>query len=111
MSKLNIPVIAVDVEKCRPEGAVSFKELVNNIHVDTDVLKDVKRSAQDTSLLLYSSGTTGLPKAVELTNRNIVANCEQQNSEKCKKFSNTTGELRFFRYKFIHSSSELLLCK
>ncbi|XP_034832840.2 uncharacterized protein [Maniola hyperantus] len=89
-SKLNIPVIAVDTDEKRPEETVSFKELLNDSHVDTDVLKEVKRSADDTSLLLYSSGTTGLPKAVELTNRNIVANCEQQNGDKCKKFNDTT---------------------
>lgn len=91
-SNLNVPVIAVDYDKHRPDDTISFKELINDSHVDTDVLKDVKKSTQDTALLLYSSGTTGLPKAVELTHRNIVANCEQQNEQLIRKFSETTGE-------------------
>ncbi|XP_052742274.1 uncharacterized protein LOC112050465 [Bicyclus anynana] len=90
LSKLNIPVIIVDFDKDRPDDTVSFKELVNDPHIDKDILKGVKRSADDVSLLLYSSGTTGLPKAVELTNKNIVANCQQQNAERCKKFNDTT---------------------
>ncbi|CAH2267399.1 jg27582 [Pararge aegeria aegeria] len=88
--KLNIPVIAVDIDKTRPEDTVSFKELISDTDVDKHVLKEVKRSAQDTSLLLYSSGTTGLPKAVELTHRNIVANLEQQSGDEFKKFNDTT---------------------
>ena len=34
------------------------------------------RSANDTALLQYTSGTTGTPKGAELTHGNLVANCE-----------------------------------
>jgi long-subunit acyl-CoA synthetase (AMP-forming) len=33
----------------------------------------------DTAVLLYSSGTTGLPKGVMLSHRNIVSNIAQLN--------------------------------
>lgn len=36
-----------------------------------------KVNSRDTALLPYSSGTTGLPKGVQLTHRNLVANLEQ----------------------------------
>lgn len=39
---------------------------------------DVKRvdiQPQDLAFLVYSSGTTGVPKGVELTHRNVVSNC------------------------------------
>jgi 4-coumarate--CoA ligase len=36
-----------------------------------------KISPDDLAFLVYSSGTTGLPKGVMLTHRNIVANCSQ----------------------------------
>ncbi|KAI8432391.1 hypothetical protein MSG28_004791 [Choristoneura fumiferana] len=81
LCKKEIPIICVDVNTGRPEGTVSFKELIEDGHVDLDILKNVKRKASDVSFLLYSSGTTGLPKGVELTHGNLVANCAQQDSE------------------------------
>jgi acyl-CoA synthetase (AMP-forming)/AMP-acid ligase II len=55
------------------EGARSFFELlaadaIPQIEVDPD---------EDVVVLPYSSGTTGLPKGVELTHRNLVANLTQ----------------------------------
>jgi len=38
----------------------------------------VPRAPGDTALLQYTSGTTGTPKAAEITHRNLVANCELQ---------------------------------
>jgi len=38
----------------------------------------VPRAQGDTALLQYTSGTTGTPKAAEITHRNLVANCELQ---------------------------------
>ena len=34
----------------------------------------------DTALLQYTSGTTGAPKAAEITHRNLVSNCELQHT-------------------------------
>lgn len=80
----------MDINDELPQGTVSYKELVDNAHVDLSVLKEVRREHDDVSLLPYSSGTTGLPKGVELTHYNIVANCEQQSSE-LRQYCDTTG--------------------
>lgn len=40
-------------------------------------LKDVERKPEDTIILQYSGGTTGVSKAAMLTNRNMIANCLQ----------------------------------
>jgi len=55
-----------------PDGATSIAELfadpIEQVAVDLD---------DHTVVLPYSSGTTGLPKGVMLTHRNLVANLEQ----------------------------------
>lgn len=56
---------------------------------DTEAFRDVVATApalpaprpcalEDTALIQYTSGTTGVPKGAELTHRNLVVNCELQ---------------------------------
>lgn len=56
-------------------GAVLFNELMDKSTCGD--FKYVEISNEDTSVLPYSSGTTGMPKGVELTHRNLVANIKQ----------------------------------
>jgi len=55
------------------EGAASFRELVAHDHPPARVAVD----PDDLAALPYSSGTTGLPKGVELTHANLVTNVRQ----------------------------------
>ncbi|CAH2041118.1 unnamed protein product, partial [Iphiclides podalirius] len=66
LCKMNIPIVVIYIESPLPEGTISFKEIIEDNHVDL-----------------------GLPKGVELTNRNIIANVEQQNTE-IKQYVDTT---------------------
>ncbi|CAG9788302.1 unnamed protein product [Diatraea saccharalis] len=92
LAKKNIPIICCDTKSNLPVGTVSFQELIEDNHVNLEVLKEVNMNSEDVVLLPYSSGTTGLPKGVELTNRNIVANCIQQDDEETRHFDDTTIE-------------------
>ncbi|KAF5302854.1 hypothetical protein FQA39_LY02034 [Lamprigera yunnana] len=58
-----------------PIGAINFHELLNEV-INIDDIPEAK--ATDVALLPYSSGTTGLPKGVQLTHRNVVANLCQR---------------------------------
>lgn len=92
-AKLDLNIIAVRTNGgAVPDGTILFSELSEDPHIDKDCLKEVRRSANDICFLPYSSGTTGLPKGVELTNRNIVANCEQIAYPEIACHNETTGK-------------------
>eukprot|EP00026_Physarum_polycephalum_P005760 Phypoly_transcript_05798.p1 GENE.Phypoly_transcript_05798~~Phypoly_transcript_05798.p1 ORF type:complete len:525 (+),score=53.95 Phypoly_transcript_05798:140-1714(+) len=55
-------------------GTISFKDLTNNNGEFPRVKFDPRTTV---ALVPYSSGTTGLPKGVELTHYNIIANVAQ----------------------------------
>ncbi|KAG6459990.1 4-coumarate--CoA ligase 2 [Manduca sexta] len=89
LAKKDIQIIAMNFEKPAPVGTISFKDLIDEVHIDLTVLNEVKRSHEDVALLMYSSGTTGLPKPAELSHFNVVANCCQQDTE-LRQYSYTT---------------------
>nr|CAD7568813.1 unnamed protein product [Timema californicum] len=81
LESLEKPFIIVtqgtEVTTTIPEGAVNFQELIAK-DVDTSLLSTVQpASPNDVVALPFSSGTTGLPKGVQLTHRNLVANILQ----------------------------------
>lgn len=56
------------------EGATSFATLIKN---DGELRPIAIEPGEDTAVVLYSSGTTGLPKGVMLTHLNLIANALQ----------------------------------
>jgi acyl-CoA synthetase (AMP-forming)/AMP-acid ligase II len=56
------------------DGAAPFAELIGDPAEAPEIAID---PAEDLAVLPYSSGTTGLPKGVMLTHRNLVANLAQ----------------------------------
>ena len=54
-----------------PEGALSFNELM----AGSPTFEMEPTSADDTAVILYTSGTTGRPKGAELTHFNLYMNC------------------------------------
>ncbi|KAI4470610.1 long-chain-fatty-acid--coa ligase [Holotrichia oblita] len=65
--------IAID-DDVIPNGAINYDDL---LHMKTDLPDVVAVDDEQVICLPYSSGTTGLPKGVMLTNRNLVANLAQ----------------------------------
>lgn len=88
-----MPIIIVDIDDKRPEDTISFLELIQN-DVDLSILNNVRRDGNDVALLPFSSGTTGLPKGVQLSNINALSSWEQQNTE-LRQYEYTSGKLKF----------------
>ncbi|CAK1543235.1 unnamed protein product [Leptosia nina] len=117
IAKINLPIIAVKVNgETTPNGTIAFNELSEDVHVDKSCLKEVRRTVNDLCFLPYSSGTTGLPKGVELTNKNIISNCEQMNEPDIKCHSETTAThqdavLAILPFFHIYSASVIMFHK
>lgn len=71
-----------------PNGAISFTELMNQ---KCDIENAEPLEFEDTIFMPYSSGTTGLPKGVNLSNKNIVSNLCQIMSPETTISIPTTG--------------------
>lgn len=90
LAKKTTPIITVTSNDVLPEGTISFEELALDSNIDHSVLKEVNKKPEDTAFLPYSSGTTGLPKGVELHNRNILSNLAQMDVDEIKHYEETT---------------------
>lgn len=94
LSKQELPIIIVNNNESLPFETINFQELAQDDNTDHSVLKEVKKMSKDVAILPYSSGTTGLPKGVELTHRNEVVNCVQQDVEGVKQYNDTTSKFK-----------------
>lgn len=66
--------IVIGMDDHQPDGSLlSFKKLL----IDSLPADIPKAHPDEIALLPYSSGTTGLPKGVKLSHRNLVSNLEQ----------------------------------
>lgn len=59
-----------------PQGHRSWRELFSHGEQDWVRFDNLKTASTTTAARLFSSGTTGLPKAVTITHRNLIAQQE-----------------------------------
>ncbi|KAK5643332.1 hypothetical protein RI129_007177 [Pyrocoelia pectoralis] len=88
--KLQIPIIVVREKKdsSLPNGTIYFDNVVEERF---DIKFNLARNYEDTALMPFSSGTTGLPKGVEITNKALVSCIYQMSVPKFDPLSATSG--------------------
>lgn len=86
----NIPIVVIRQEQAEslPSGAIKFDDIIATPARDT-TWEEVELN--DDVLLPYSSGTTGLPKGVQLSHRNVVANHIQAQTKEVQFIQDTTA--------------------
>lgn len=75
-SKVGIPADRVIImgDQRDPSGVIKHFTSIRNISGSSRYRRTKMKPSEDLAFLVYSSGTTGHPKGVMLTHRNIVAN-------------------------------------
>jgi long-subunit acyl-CoA synthetase (AMP-forming) len=82
-------VVGGDAPHSADRKLLSFRQLlIESLPADM-----TKPSPDDVALLPYSSGTTGMPKGVKLSHRNLVVNLQQVLHPDIELHVPTTGEL------------------
>ncbi|KAF7994418.1 hypothetical protein HCN44_003890 [Aphidius gifuensis] len=90
------PIYVNDEKHSQPSGTINFDDLI------ADCVQEFYKTGDkigvnamtDTAVLPYSSGTTGLPKGVEITHRNLVTNLAQFHHEDCKIIQPAVGNFQ-----------------
>ncbi|CAL1687970.1 unnamed protein product [Lasius platythorax] len=74
--KIKLPIVIVN-DAASITGTIKFDDLVRDDIKEFSVSQKTDVNYEDTVLMPYSSGTTGLPKSIETSHRNVVANILQ----------------------------------
>lgn len=79
---LTLPVKSARTQRSKlrgevPVGVLSFDRIVKKAPATMRATASQRPSVEDTAVLIHTGGTTGKPKAVELTHQSIMANVVQ----------------------------------
>lgn len=86
----NIKVVFIDNPSDPvPSGVIRYSEIAESGEVDHSLLDKIEKKLDDVACIPFSSGTTGLPKGVEISYLNLMSAMEcMQQGETC--FPNMT---------------------
>lgn len=76
-SARRVPVMIHAGDGAAPAGVLSYEALI----ADTPAAEDAGRGYEDLAIIMYTGGTTGFPKGVMQSHRNIWTGCIQRMAE------------------------------
>ncbi|KAK5643662.1 hypothetical protein RI129_007507 [Pyrocoelia pectoralis] len=87
----NMPILTIKTEKTdsTPENVINFQDFVDT---PADRNMNMYLTSSEIAVMAYSSGTTGLPKGVLHSHRNLVTHMTQTNVEEIKILEPTTDK-------------------
>ncbi|XP_057661159.1 uncharacterized protein LOC130896841 [Diorhabda carinulata] len=93
ISKRKFPIVIVKETQAEslPEQTVNFSELID---ATIDIPDIQPGDANEVTFIPYSSGTTGLPKGVLLTHRNLVSNILQLSHPDLSNYTSPSGDFQ-----------------
>ncbi len=74
--KLLFPYVKKDLHLKTPT-AKDVYEFTDLIRINAPISSAIPSAMEDTAVIIYTGGTTGISKGVELSNRNLSYNCQQ----------------------------------
>ncbi|WP_457621488.1 AMP-binding protein [Persephonella sp.] len=77
-----------------------FEDLKINSHAETDKKDQISTSEEDTAVILYTSGTTGPPKGVMLSYKNLLSNINSIHETKIADSSDKTIAILPFHHSY-----------
>lgn len=83
-----------------PSGVIRYSEIAEAGEADYALLDKIEPKLDDVACIPFSSGTTGLPKGVEITYGNLLASIETMHQKETSYPILAHGE--FVRYLLVH---------
>ncbi|XP_072930670.1 uncharacterized protein [Epargyreus clarus] len=82
-AKSQAKIVLIDKpNKPVPKGVIKYSEIAESGEADYALLDKVDKQNDDIAFIPFSSGTTGLPKGVEITYKNLKAGIEIMQNER-----------------------------
>ncbi|KAK5649623.1 hypothetical protein RI129_000652 [Pyrocoelia pectoralis] len=91
LMKLQVPVVTVETQggALLNHDTIDFKNVIQQS--SSNIQFNVERNHEDTVIMPFTSGTTGYPKGIELTHKNMVSCLYQMSTKEFDIVSETNG--------------------